>query len=983
MNDLYSKWYSEFSALTEAFDSDELYQALDSLLNSSRNTFAFNKKIMEKAIDVSWVEAIEKGIIHVDNFLRNPRRTIEDVEEIVPIALSRKTTIESVKHLAQHTDLIQSVDRKTGKITPSKILNVHKEESLLTYENKFVNTLIDRLYIFINTRYEKLAQVSRDEEVFSLGYDTVVDDGSGGKMKIDVKIETVDSLDSYDANGYTVWQRVEKLKTAIEGYKGSELCRTLGNTYIRPPVMRTNAIMKNVDLKACLTLWQYIESYDKVGYEINVQNTAVQPQREYVDDFYKLVVLNLLLFRSYMNGDNEEKLKELKSQTSKPLAPKFVKKFDKELAADYSVSSETAAGYIAADGTIRFDKRLPVDLNVMFEQLSEIIKIESAYIAELEQTRLEEEKRRQEEEARLAEQQRIEEARRAELERIRLEKEEEERRVQEMLEKKRAEQEAEERERQRLEEERLARLEEIRLREEEARLKREEEERIAAERERIRQNKEMARNELGGAEGLDEETLNNQKSEDELEKQAYSEVTEEEIEEAKAELEENGEDEAFEDPRAVAARKKLEQQRLEKERAEKERAARLKAERKRIESKPFREIYREYSWNPIYVIIRLIRHFLAVVLGIVPEDTDNPRYKQILANKKNKRELKEHEKQERQDMEVYYKKYARSAKYDLMRFIGDMKFRRKKRLADKNKPKPAYTPPVRTPEEQKAIDAEMKRLYREYHVSVPKKLVRAVETRRKEKQELEKSIRESDASIRSEDIDKAEKDDSVNRISNIIVAVITVIALIFVIYVMICSSKGKAVNVFGKSVLKVVTGSMEPSIHVGDYIVVEKTDADNLTEGDIISFYSEQSDIRGLLVTHRIVGKADDGSYITKGDANPVSDTVTVQKDKIVGKYNGKARFFIWVSSFMNVKKILLLLVVIPILIVSIYEAKTVVKLGREITEKEKMTPEEKREAAMREAIEKEKKRLEEMGYTPENEVNTSESRETDEKEND
>jgi len=983
VNDLYSKWYSEFSALTEAFDSDELYQALDSLLNSSRNTFAFNKKIMEKAIDVSWVEAIEKGIIHVDNFLRNPRRTIEDVEEIVPIALSRKTTIESVKHLAQHTDLIQSVDRKTGKITPSKILNVHKEESLLTYENKFVNTLIDRLYIFINTRYEKLAQVSRDEEVFSLGYDTVVDDGSGGKMKIDVKIETVDSLDSYDANGYTVWQRVEKLKTAIEGYKGSELCRALGNTYIRPPVMRTNAIMKNVDLKACLTLWQYIESYDKVGYEINVQNTAVQPQREYVDDFYKLVVLNLLLFRSYMNGDNEEKLKELKSQTSKPLAPKFVKKFDKELAADYSVSSETAAGYIAADGTIRFDKRLPVDLNVMFEQLSEIIKIETAYIAELEQTRLEEEKRRQEEEARLAEQQRIEEARRAELERIRLEKEEEERRVQEMLEKKRAEQEAEERERQRLEEERLARLEEIRLREEEARLKREEEERIAAERERIRQNKEMARNELGGAEGLDEETLNNQKSEDELEKQAYSEVTEEEIEEAKAELEENGEDEAFEDPRAVAARKKLEQQRLEKERAEKERAARLKAERKRIESKPFREIYREYSWNPIYVIIRLIRHFLAVVLGIVPEDTDNPRYKQILADKKNKRELREHEKQERQDMEVYYKKYARSAKYDLMRFIGDMKFKRKKRIADKNKPKPAYTPPVRTPEEQKAIDTEMRRLYREYHVSVPKKLVRAVETRRKEKQELEKSIRESDASIRSEDIDKAEKDDSVNMISNIIVAVITVIALIFVIYVMICSSKGKAVNVFGKSVLKVVTGSMEPSIHVGDYIVVEKTDADNLTEGDIISFYSEQSDIRGLLVTHRIVGKADDGSYITKGDANPVSDTVTVQKDKIVGKYKGKARFLIWVSSFMNAKKILLLLVVIPILIMSIYEAKTVVKLGREITEKEKMTPEEKREAAMREAIEKEKKRLEEMGYTPENEVNTSESRETDEKEND
>lgn len=984
MNDLYSKWYSEFSILTEVFDSDELYNALDSLLNSSRNTFAFNRKIMEKAIDVSWVEAIENGIIHVDNFLRNPRRTIEDVEEIVPIALSRKTTIESVKHLAQHTDLIQSVDRKTGKITPSKILNVHKEESLMTYENKFVNTLIDRLYIFINTRYEKLAQVSKDEEVFSLGYDTVVDDGAGGKMKIDVKIETVDSLDTYDANGFTVWQRVEKLKTAIEGYKGSELCRTLGNTYIRPPVMRTNAIMKNVDLKACLTLWQYIESYDKVGYEINVQNTAMQPQEEYVDDFYKLVVLNLLLFRSYMNADSADKLKELKSQKSKKLSPKFIKKFDKELAADYSVSSETAAGYIAADGDIRFEKHLPDDLNTMFEQISEVIKIETAYLADLEKTRLEEEQRRLEEEARLAEQQRIEEARLAELERIRLEKEEEERRVQEMLEKKRAEQEAEERERQRLEEERLARLEEIRLREEEARLKREEEERLAAERERIRQNKEMARNELGGAEGLDEEALQSKEpDESELEKQAYNEVTEEEIEEVRAEMGENAEDETFEDPRAVAARKKLEQQRREKERAEAERAQRLKADRQRFESKPFREIYREYSWNPIYVLIRLIRHILAVVFGIIPEDTDDPRYRKLLAEKKAKNEQKEQEKQQRKDMEAYYKKYARSVKYDLMRFIGDMKFKRKKRRADKDKPRPAYTPPNRTPEEQKAIDMEMKRLYKEYRVSFVEKVRRSVQYRKKEKLELEKSIRESEASISGEDIKPVEKEENSNRIANIIVAVITALVLAFSIYVMVCASRGKAVNVFGKSLLRVVTGSMEPSIHVGDYILVEKTDTNSLSEGDIISFYSEQSDISGMLVTHRIVGRNEDGSYITKGDANSVSDTVSVPQENIVGKYTGKARFFIWLDSFINLRKLLLLLVVIPMMFIALYEAKTVAKIGREIAEKDKLTPEEKHEAAMREAIEKEKRRLEKMGYGNGNEVNASESGEADEKEND
>ncbi len=308
----YSKWYGEFKEFIDIFEDDQLFSNLDTLIRSSRNTFAMNRKIMEKVIDVSWVEAIENGILHLDNFLRSPRKTIEDVEEVVPIALSKKITVESVKHLAQHTDLIQSIDKRTGKITPSKILNVHKEESMMTYENKFVNTLIDRLYIFINTRYEKLAQVTKDEKVMSMGYDTAIDDGAGGKLKIELKVETTESLDSYDSSGMTIWQRVEKLKKVIEGYKGSVLCQTLGNTYIRPPVMRTNAIMKNVDLKACLTLWQYIESYDKVGYSINVENTAVKPQNDYIDDFYneeapanayiRWVIMSLITIAIYLFG---------------------------------------------------------------------------------------------------------------------------------------------------------------------------------------------------------------------------------------------------------------------------------------------------------------------------------------------------------------------------------------------------------------------------------------------------------------------------------------------------------------------------------------------------------------------------------------------------------------------------------------------------------------------------------------------------------
>ena len=989
----YDEWYKQFSEFTEIFGEDEVYSTLDSLLHEAHNTFAFNKKIMEKAIDVSWVEAIENGLVHVDNFLRNPRRTIEDVEEIVPIALSRKITVDSVKHLAQHTDLIQSIDKKSGKITPSKILNIHKEESMFTYENKFVNTLVDRLFIFINTRYEKLAQVARDEEVFSLGYDTNIEDGKGGRMKVELKIETIDSLDTYDENGYTIWQRVEKLKKAIEGYKGSELCQTLGSTYIRPPVMRTNAIMKNVDLKACLTLWQYIESYDKVGYEINVQNSAVKPQQEYIEDFYKMVVLNLLLFRSYMNQDTAEKLTELKTQKGKKIAPKFLKKFDKELTADYSVSSESVAGYIATDGEFKMEQKLPVDLNMMFEEINDIIEIESEYIKELEKKRKEEERLRIEAEERRLEQERIEEARKEELERQRIAREEEEKRVQEMLAQKRAEQEAEERERQRLEEERLARLEEQRQREEEERLRREEEERLAAERERVEQNRKLARTELGEAEGIAEEELNKAPDESALEKEAYESVTDEEIEAAKEAMEGSGDDQAetLEDPRAVAARIKLEQQKREKERAEAERAHRLKVERLHFESKPFKEIYREYSWNPIYVLIRFIRHILATVFGIIPEETDNPLYKQLLADKKAKKEQKELEQKAHKEMEVYYRKYARVLKYDIRRFINDWKFKRKKRKADKSKPKPTYTPPVRTPEQTAEIQAEMNRLYKEYHVGSIAKLIRYMQERKQERRDLEASIlahAEKVKEIQAEQTEASggieeEENDSSNRIANIIASVLVVLALGFVIYVMVFSAQGKAVDIFGRSILRVVTGSMEPTLRVGDFIIIKKTDPDMLENGDIISFYSEQSDIYGMLVTHRIVGRADDGRFITRGDANPVDDSITVNPDKIVGKFTRKARFFMWVNSFTDSRKLILLLVMIPTTLIAFYELRTVMKLGKKINEDNEQTAEDKRQAAIREAIEKEKKRLEEIGYRAEDDDDAGRSGDTDEKEND
>lgn len=657
----YNEQRAAFDKAVKTFDGNNSFAAARALLLSGEKTVSFNRKIIEKNIDSSWLTEIEKALPHLDTVIRNPRNTIKEVEEIVPIAMSRKITVESIKHLGQHTDLIQDIDKKTGKITPSKILNIHKEETLDTYENRFVNTLIDRLYIFINIRYNKLVQTAEAQEAYSFNYDTVADSGDGRKVNISFKIETVDSLVG-GSNDTDVWARLERVKKAIEGYKGSVLCTTLGNAFIRPPVMRTNAITKNVDLMACLTLWQFIESYDKAGYEVNVSDTAQRPDDSYIEDIYGLTAMNYMLFRSYTHGaDKSEELKTIKNKT---LAPKVVRRFDKQTSDKYDV--------IVGEGEQSSASK--TDMGMTAEEAGNLTAAEA--------------------ERKRAEQEELERQRREEEERIRLEHEEAERRRLELIQKQQAER--EERERREKEEEikHIAR----RKRQMEERQRREEEQRVREERARIREEKKLVRSSLGSA--MDQQISTNEEA------VSSSFVSE------------------YESPEIAAKKAKEAQQQREQERRERERAERLKAERESFENKNINEIFKEYSKNPYYMAKRGITYVLAHAFGIIPVVTDNPDYIRMFKVKKEKELAEAERKRAEREIEIIYEKYAPYLKYDVKRRIKNRQFKKRKRLERKNRPPRPYIPPQRTAEEQKAIDTEMKRLYKEYHVSAVGRMAR-------------------------------------------------------------------------------------------------------------------------------------------------------------------------------------------------------------------------------------------------------------------
>ena len=101
------------------------------------------------------------------------------------------------------------------------------------------------------------------------------------------------------------------------------------------------------------------------------------------------------------------------------------------------------------------------------------------------------------------------------------------------------------------------------------------------------------------------------------------------------------------------------------------------------------------------------------------------------------------------------------------------------------------------------------------------------------------------------------------------------IMIINIIYIKYFSNQ-KIMSLFGFSCLKVISGSMEPEIKIGDNIIIKK--CKNYEEGDIITFISNDE-----IITHRISSIIDD-NYYTKGDANNCNDLEPIKINQIFGK---------------------------------------------------------------------------------------------------
>lgn len=90
-------------------------------------------------------------------------------------------------------------------------------------------------------------------------------------------------------------------------------------------------------------------------------------------------------------------------------------------------------------------------------------------------------------------------------------------------------------------------------------------------------------------------------------------------------------------------------------------------------------------------------------------------------------------------------------------------------------------------------------------------------------------------------------------------------------------------TLFGCRLYNILSGSMEPTLSVGDLVVVRAVPPEEIQDGDIITYYPTQH--TGATVTHRVVGTTlRDGQVVfeTRGDAVEQSDPL-FYGDAVIG----------------------------------------------------------------------------------------------------
>lgn len=317
----------DIKKLTEKHEEKELF------VNRINSKLIMNINKSQILDDDEWIDEVIFTAPYIEKALDKWNKQIVTEEEIIKIELIKKVSIESVKHLSKNTNFIAEFDQDTGDVVPSKILNAYKEESFITYENRFLYTLIKLIddFIFLRTREDEQRKDTgyKGKKYQSAKYEGIAKiDRERVKLNFEYISEETEEKEKSIENE----EKIKELKKRMDLIKATELFKFLDSqriVLVKSPLKMTNVLLKNVNFQYCVKLWGYLNSH------LDEQTKNKKAQKEYEEKGHVKDLIDEDFFIKYSifdtinsQGANFKKIKKatLNDKERKELTEKLIER---------------------------------------------------------------------------------------------------------------------------------------------------------------------------------------------------------------------------------------------------------------------------------------------------------------------------------------------------------------------------------------------------------------------------------------------------------------------------------------------------------------------------------------------------------------------------------------------------------------------------------------------------------------------------------
>ena len=299
------RYYKKINTTLEGVNRlDDFAKQYINLLESSKLELYQKERRERRVFDDSWLSNIEGIIPILEKLMRNPKESLKKVSEVVPVERAKKIDSGTIRHLAANTQNIKRTGKK-GDIQPTKLLTSFSEQEIGTYENRFLMTLVDKIYTFIEIRYRLMNHKMNTEYINFLKVNSSVDfQGADIDYDITLKIKRNMEQDEVCRRNQELFDRMKTLRENINNYKNSSFMRQMqGFAPVRPPIMKTNIILKNLEFSQCYELWMFLDTVDRIGYEVDILERDVKFDEEYIKQIENTM---MVLYATVANNQIEE-----------------------------------------------------------------------------------------------------------------------------------------------------------------------------------------------------------------------------------------------------------------------------------------------------------------------------------------------------------------------------------------------------------------------------------------------------------------------------------------------------------------------------------------------------------------------------------------------------------------------------------------------------------------------------------------------------